>query len=437
MPAAKLMNFRERIMKLIPKNRWLVKAFAIITIIVPFDTFLLFSQSPVPHKQWVVVIDPGHGGKDPGCIGATKTKEKDVVLSIALKTGEYIKKYLPDVKVLYTRDDDTFIGLKERAGFANDNDASLFISIHANATTDSKPKGAETWIMGQAKDDANLRLAMKENAVMTYEDNYQAKYEGYDPNSAESFIIFSTMQNTYIKQSTDFATKIQDQFRDRIGLVDRSVKQGGLMVLWMSTMPSVLIEVGFLSNSDEEKSLNTTKGQEYIASAIYRAFKKYKQTIDYRSGVKATLPAGKDDDDIREQANASNNESTQTATESSSKNPAASSTASSTSTKGVSDSAAGNNAKNVTPADTTADLWFAVQIASAPKNKPKDIGSLKNAGPVIRIDTGDRYKYITGRYNNYDDATQNRRKISDLYPDAFVVAFKGQKMIPLTEALKK
>ncbi|HPT12464.1 MAG TPA: N-acetylmuramoyl-L-alanine amidase, partial [Bacteroidales bacterium] len=151
----------------------------------------------MPHKQWVVVIDAGHGGKDPGCIGITKTKEKDVVLSIALKTGEYIKKYLPDVKVLYTRDDDTFVGLKERAEFANDNDASLFISIHANATTDSKPKGAETWIMGQAKDEANLRLAMKENAVMTYEDNYQAKYEGYDPNSAESFIIFSTMQNTY------------------------------------------------------------------------------------------------------------------------------------------------------------------------------------------------------------------------------------------------
>ncbi len=425
-------------MKLIPKNRWLLKAFVLITIIVPIETVLLFSQSPVPHKQWVVVIDAGHGGKDPGCIGITKTKEKDVVLSIALKTGEYIKKYLPDVKVLYTRDDDTFVGLKERAEFANDNDASLFISIHANATTDSKPKGAETWIMGQAKDEANLRLAMKENAVMTYEDNYQAKYEGYDPNSAESFIIFSTMQNTYIKQSTDFATKIQDQFRDRIGLVDRSVKQGGLMVLWMSTMPSVLIEVGFLSNSDEEKNLNTTKGQEYIASAIYRAFKKYKQTIDYRSGVKASLPAGKDDDDIKEQATASNNVSTPPTSDSSSKNHSgASSSTSSVTPKGVTDSAAGNDTKTVTPADSTEEIWFAVQIASAPKNKPKDITSLKNAGPVIRIDTGDRYKYITGRYNNYDNATQNRRKISDLYPDAFVVAFKGQKMIPLADALKK
>jgi N-acetylmuramoyl-L-alanine amidase len=391
----------------------------------------------MPPVKWVVVIDPGHGGKDPGCIGTTKTKEKDVVLSIALKTGEYIKKYLPDVKVLYTRDDDTFVGLKERAEYANDNNASIFISIHANATTDNKPKGAETWIMGQAKDEANLRLAMKENAVITYEDNYQAKYEGYDPNSAESFIIFSTMQNTYIKQSTEFATRIQDQFRDRVGLVDRSVKQGNLLVLWMTTMPSVLVEVGFLSNPDEEKSLNTSKGQEYIASAIYRAFKKYKQTIDYRSGVKAAL-TDKGDDDIRDQATTVNNAATAATTSSKSATPSKDASAKfSTPVSGTSDSTSDNSAKAGTPADTTGEIWFAVQIASAPKNSPKNINTLKNAGTVTRIDAGDRYKYISGKYNNYDDATQNRRKISDLYPDAFVVAFKGQKMIPLMEALKK
>jgi len=431
------MNFRERIMMLVPKNRWLLKAFLLVTIIVPIEAVSLPGQSPMPDKQWVVVIDPGHGGKDPGCIGATKTKEKDVVLAIALKTGEYIKKYMPDVKVLYTRDKDTFVGLKERAEYANDNNASIFISIHANATTDSKPKGTETWIMGQAKDEANLRLAMKENAVMTYEDNYQAKYEGYDPNSAESFIIFSTMQNTYIKQSTDFATKVQDQFRDRIGLVDRSVKQGGLMVLWMSTMPSVLIEVGFLSNGDEEKILNSAKGQDYIASSIYRAFKKYKQTIDYRSGVKAALPSKNDEDDIKGQAIFADNTPVPSSAASSSTNQVKGSSATpSVTVKEVKDSAS-ESAKTVIPVDSADLVWFAVQIASAPKNKPKDINAMKNAGIVTRIDTGDRYKYITGRYNNYDEATQNRRKISDLYPDAFVVAFKGQKMIPLIDALKK
>lgn len=407
-------------MKLVSKNSRIITAFLISAIIVPTHIDCACGQSPVPHKDWVVVIDPGHGGKDPGCIGSKKTKEKDVVLAIALKTGGYIKKYFPDVKVLYTRDDDSFVGLKERAEYANKNNATLFISIHANATTDSKPKGTETWIMGQAKDEANLRLAMKENAVMTFEDNYQAKYEGYDPQSAESFIIFSTMQNTYVKQSTDFATKVQDQFRDRNGLVDRSVKQGGLLVLWMSTMPSVLIEVGFLSNPEEEKSLNSEKGQDYIASSIYRAFKKYKQTIDYRSGVKTDPASIRNDSDISNPVKAGYTDSV-TSDKMKAANPPAKDSASAA----------------AAVADTTDEIWFSVQIASSPKSAPRNMGSMKNAGTVSKIDAGDRYKYITGRYINYDDATLYRKKISDLYPDAFVVAFRGQKMIPLREALKK
>ncbi|MFN2314192.1 MAG: N-acetylmuramoyl-L-alanine amidase, partial [Bacteroidales bacterium] len=256
--------------------------FALATITMPVT---LWSQMVPEENEWVVVVDAGHGGRDPGAVGAT-SREKNINLAVALKAGKYISENLKDVKVIYTRKDDTFIGLAERAEVANRNKADIFISIHSNAISDKRFTGAETYVLGQSMDDANLQVAMKENAVITFEQDYQTKYEGYDPNSVESFIIFSLMQNTYLKQSTEFATMIQNQFRDRVGRKDRGVRQAGFVVLWRTTMPSVLIELGFISNPDEEKYLNSTQGQDYLASAIFRAFRDYKQTIDNRSGIK-------------------------------------------------------------------------------------------------------------------------------------------------------
>jgi N-acetylmuramoyl-L-alanine amidase len=426
MPAAKLMNFHERIMRPVTKNWWLKDALIYLTIIVPLIGIdPVNAQSPVPYKQWVVVIDAGHGGKDPGSLGST-TKEKDIALSIALKTGGYIEKNLRDVKVIYTRDDDTFIGLDERAEVATKNNADLFISIHINASPDKKPLGTETYIMGQSKDNENLRLAMKENSVITWEDNYQTKYEGYDPNSAESFIIFSMMQNIYMKQSTLFASQVEDQFRDRVGRVDRGVKQAGFLVLWRTTMPSVLIECGFISNKEEEKYLKTVQGQEYMASGIYRAFKKYKQTIDYRSGINASLPVEEQDTETENitiiDSKTSVPEQAQTQ-------------------KPVSEPSQAQvqetKTKVVSAPDSVSEIWFAIQIASSPKDKPKNIDALKDAGPITRLESGDRYKYVTGKYYKYDDATSYRRKISERYPDAFVIAVKGKTIIPLKDALKK
>ena len=258
-------------------------AFLMASITMPYEAW---SQAAPLLDDWVVVIDAGHGGKDPGTVGL-KAREKDINLAVALRTGKYIKENLKDVKVIYSRDDDTFIGLAERAEVANRNKADIFISIHSNAMNDKRFTGAETWVLGQSKDEANLQLAMKENSVITFEKDYQAKYEGYDPNSVESFIIFSLMQNTYLKQSTEFASMIQDQFRDRVGRKDRGVKQSGFVVLWRTTMPSVLVELGFLSNAEEEKYLISETGQDYLASAIYRAFRDYKHTIDNRSGLNA------------------------------------------------------------------------------------------------------------------------------------------------------
>ena len=264
-------------------------AFLMAAITMPHEAW---SQAAPLLDDWVVVIDAGHGGKDPGTVGL-KAKEKDINLAVALRTGQYIKNNLKDVKVIYSRDDDTFIGLAERAEVANRNKADIFISIHSNAMNDKRFTGAETWVLGQSKDEANLQVAMKENSVITFEKDYQAKYEGYDPNSVESFIIFSLMQNTYLKQSTEFASMIQDQFRDRVGRKDRGVKQAGFVVLWRTTMPSVLVELGFLSNAEEEKYLISETGQDYLASAIYRAFRDYKHTIDNRSGLNANGDSSK------------------------------------------------------------------------------------------------------------------------------------------------
>ena len=194
--------------------------------------------------------------------------EKNITLAIALKTGEYIEQNLKNTKVVYTRKNDTFVEVRDRATIANRNKADLFISIHANWAPSKKIQGTETFIMGHTKDDANLQVAMKENEVILLESDYTTKYEGFDPKSPESYIMFTLMQNIYQEQSTLLASKVQSQFKDKVSRVDRGVKQAGFWVLFMTTMPSVLIETGFITHPSEEKFLNSKQGQDYLASAI-------------------------------------------------------------------------------------------------------------------------------------------------------------------------
>lgn len=206
------------------------------------------------YKLTKVVIDAGHGGHDTGALGKD-AREKDITLAVALKLGKLIETNCPDVTVIYTRKTDVFIPLDERTAIANKAEADLFISIHVNSNPSSRPYGAETYVMGLHKSAGNLDVAMRENSVITYEKDYTTKYEGYDPNSAESFIIFSLMQNAYLDQSLNFASKIQNDFCERGQRKDRGVKQAGFLVLWKTAMPSVLVELGFLSNPQEEKFL--------------------------------------------------------------------------------------------------------------------------------------------------------------------------------------
>ncbi|MCF8388407.1 MAG: N-acetylmuramoyl-L-alanine amidase, partial [Bacteroidales bacterium] len=183
-----------------------------------------------------VVIDAGHGGRDPGALGKN-SREKDIALSIALKTGGYIEKYLPDVEVIYTRKSDRFVELHKRAQIANEAQADLFISIHCNANNSSQPYGTETYVMGLHKSQANLEVAQKENAAILKEEDYQAEYEGFDPESPEAYIIFSLFQNAFLDQSLEFASLVQNQFKERVGLRDRGVMQAGFLVLYRITMP--------------------------------------------------------------------------------------------------------------------------------------------------------------------------------------------------------
>ncbi len=352
-------------------------------------------------KISVVVIDAGHGGKDPGALG-DKICEKDVALCIALKLGGLIKRNIPDVKVIYTRETDVFIELFQRAEIANKNQADLFISIHANSNPSATPDGVETYFMGEAKTKENLEVAKKENDVILIEDNYSTKYEGYDPNSSESFIIFSLFQKAFQAQSLNFASYVQSQFKDHGKRVDRGVKQASFLVLWKTVMPSVLVEVGFVSNHNEGKFLKSNEGQEILATSIYRAFKKYKVDIESRS-MYAPTNNGKSDTSLANKG---------TAVE-----------------KATSTS---NDTSAVKPI-----LEFMVQISSSKKPLVTKKENFKGLDNVEEIKVNEGYKYMVGRKSSYSEIVEYSKIVKNYFPDAFVIALRNGKIIPVREALKE
>jgi N-acetylmuramoyl-L-alanine amidase len=241
------------------------------------------SLTGVPaQKNFTVVIDPGHGGKDPGCAGFMM-KEKNVNLAVAMRLGALIEQNHSDVQVVYTRKTDVFIPLDERANIANRHRADLFISIHANSVRRGNASGTETYTLGLTGSAENLEVAMRENSVILMEDDYLRKYEGFDPRSSESYIIFEFIQNKHMSQSLAFASGIQQSFV-KSKRHSRGVRQAGLLVLRKTGMPAVLIELGFISNPAEERFMASTDGQRTLAQAIYRAFDRYKSDYDRRSG---------------------------------------------------------------------------------------------------------------------------------------------------------
>ncbi len=225
-----------------------------------------------------IVIDAGHGGHDAGCHGSTAF-EKNVTLSVALKLGALIEKNMPGVKVIYTRKTDEFIELYERASVANRQKADLFVSIHCNANNNTSAYGTESWTMGLHKTEGNLEVAKRENSSILMEKDYSANYDGFDPNSPEAYIMFSLNQNAFINQSLMLASYVEDEFK-KDGRYSRGVKQAGFLVLWRTTMPSILIETGFLTNKNEEQYLASDKGQNELTQSIFDAIKVYKNKME-------------------------------------------------------------------------------------------------------------------------------------------------------------
>lgn len=351
-------------------------------------------------KLKTVVIDPGHGGEDPGALGS-RSKEKDIVLGIGLKLGALINENQKDVKVIFTRNTDVFIPLHERADIANRNNADLFISIHANANKNHTIYGVETYSMGLHTNEKNMEVAKKENAVITLEKDYTTHYEGYDPNSSESFIIFSLIQNTYMEQSLEFANFVQNRVEKNTDRLNRGVRQAGFLVLWKTTMPSVLIETGFITNANEEKFLTSLEGQQYIADAIFKAFQSYKNKIESNSNFSTKQVAifENDSDNILDPASET-----------------------------ISD---------------TDSVYYAVQLSSTSKKITKTnttfkkCKSLKGNTAISEYYQNKIYKYTIGRSEQYNEIVNFSKEVKKYYPKAFVVAIKNGKIIPLTEAIKK
>lgn len=261
-------------------KRWVFVV--LLVVIIPGLAFSPPTFVEADDKVNVVVIDAGHGGHDPGNLGTGRysDKEKDVSLSTALLLGNYIEENFPDVRVIYTREDDTFIELHERCDIANNVGADLFISIHCNAVDARSAYGSETYVMGLSREEANLEVSKRENSVIFLEEDYEENYEGFDPNSPLSNIFSHLSQSAYLDNSIEFASLVQTQFRERVQRRDRGVKQSVLYVLDYTAMPSVLVELGFLTNTSEEDFLVSKRGQELMASALFRAFREYKRRKD-------------------------------------------------------------------------------------------------------------------------------------------------------------
>lgn len=347
----------------------------------------LFAMAQKGEKIQTIVIDAGHGGKDTGALGKVTT-EKALNLAVALKFGRFIKENLPDVKVIYTRDKDKFVELSERAAIANRNNADVFISIHCNSTEGStSAHGAETFVMGESKNEANLKIAKKENAAILLEDNTDA-YDNFDPNSTEAYILFSLSQSLYQSQSLNLADKVQKQFANKVGRHDRGVQQAGFLVLWKTSMPSILVELGFINNAKEEQFLNSEKGQNQMALALYRAFEEYKREFE-----------------------AENRTSSQPV---------------------VSEKPASSN---------VGDTYFSVQFASRDKKVASTDKAFSGVKEVDVYEYNGAFRYISGKFTSKDAATKRQSEVRALgYKDAFVIAFvNGERgtIKQAEEALKK
>jgi N-acetylmuramoyl-L-alanine amidase len=352
-------------------------------------------------KLFTIVIDAGHGGNDPGARGSI-INEKVINLSVALKLGNLISEKHQDVKVIYTRKTDRFVGLDERANIANRNKADLFVSIHTNAVEKGKSvSGTETFTLGLARSDENLEVAMRENSAILLEENYLEKYEGFDPNSTESYIIFEFMQNRHMEQSISLASEIQKAFKEA-KRADRGVKQGGLLVLRKTGMPSVLVELGFITNPAEERFLKSAEGQNKLAKAIYDAFVVYKHAYDKKLSTSATPK--------------------KTASQKDPPPPVSSPASGSATATPV--AAPPKEKKKEKDKDKVV---YKIQIIASKKKLPANSKQFKGYKNVTFYQENGYYKYTYGESADWATINNTYKKVRKDFKDSFIVIFKNGK----------
>ena len=425
----------------------IVKTNSWLYIRLVFIWLLACAAMPVEAGSFTVVIDAGHGGKDPGARGA-RINEKAINLAVALKLGSFIEQRSEGVKVIYTRKTDRFIELDERADIANRNKADLFISIHTNAVKrGSAVQGTETYTLGLARTDENLEVAMSENSAILLEDNYQQRYEGFDPNSSESYIIFEFMQNKHMEQSISLASEIQKSFKS-VRRVDRGVRQAGFLVLRKTSMPSVLVELGYISNRQEENYLGSADGQNALAEALYEAFSRYKRSYDRRAGgvggmAVATGTPTKAAASQAAEPSASMPEAAPVPAEQVGEGSGAPAGSEAdilyrkqhqverpVKEKVVAKPVAKKSTKSSTTQQAAAGKTvYKVQILTATQQLPANSRKFKGYKPVNFYVEKGIYKYTYGETTDFTEIKRIRRQLLKDFKDAFIVGFKDGKKV--------
>ena len=358
--------------------------------------FLVLVAVVAGAKDFTVVIDAGHGGKDPGALSANgKIKEKDITLKVALMVGESIEKKYPEVKVLYTRKTDVFVGLNDRARMANKADADLFISIHVNAAQNRSAKGAETYTLGveEARTERNLEIAKRENGVILLEDDHEKTYANFNPNSPESYIIFEYMQSEFVKESIHIASYVQENFANDANRLDRGVRQAGFLVLNATSMPSILVELGYISNAEEAKYLASASAQQRLSTCISKAFDKYYAELKRLNGGGEVLADA---------------------------DPA------------VTEEKKIETISTMVEDDTPV---FKVQFLSSSKKLSNGDQVFKGLVSVEYYYDKGLYKYTCGASTNYNEILEIKRKVNEKFKDAFVVAFVRGERIDTHQAI--
>lgn len=393
------------------------------------------------NKRFTLVIDPGHGGHDAGALGAI-SKEKNINLAVALRFGKYVEQNLPEVRVIYTRKTDVFIPLNERANIANRANADLFISVHTNALPAGKvARGFETYTLGMHRAKDNLDVAMRENSVISMEKDYQQRYQGFDPRSSESYIIFEFIQGKNMERSVDLARMIQRGVCDGANRPDKGVHQAGFLVLRETSMPGCLIELGFITTPDEERLLNNDSRVDDIARGIYEAFAKYKNKYDRSVSVPYRA---KDSEEVNIPKIVPDQEpAPKTRVVTRGKQPKREEATPEQPKREVKKQEPKKDVKKQEPkkevkkAEIADAPVFKLQIFVGSRNLRKGDAHFKGETDYDSFQEGNLVKYTLGASTNYNEIYRLRKEKLEKFPEAFIIAFKNGQKYDVNQAIRE